>query len=187
MSVLISTPGDTVALAIDSPSLSWMNLDLPNIINMAEPQPHESILILGCSTGELLIEVLKAPGVWNERMVSIDESRLAVQQAVRKLDDLDLLNDRKLICGDPYNLNTIHGLHEASQAHSHTTFDIIFTRNTLPSDASQHNSILRHWASFLTPTSGRMMITYCPCVGETPYLAGIQAMIGNGEVVTRIS
>lgn len=121
-----------------------MNLDLPTIVNMAMPQPHESILILGCATGELLVEVLKAPKVWNGRVVSIEESRVTIQQAIRKLDNLNLLNNKKLICGDIYNLNTIHGLHEASQAYSYTTFDIIFTRNALPSDTSQHNSILRH-------------------------------------------
>ena len=73
MSAPTPTPGDAYALAIDSPALSWMNLDLPNIVNMADSQPHESILILGCSTGELLIEALKAPGVWNGRMIGIDK------------------------------------------------------------------------------------------------------------------
>lgn len=63
MSASTPTPDDAYALDIDSPALSWINLDLPTIVNMTVPQPHESILVLGCATGELLVGVLKAPEV----------------------------------------------------------------------------------------------------------------------------
>lgn len=90
----------------------------------------------GRTTGELVIELLRASGVRHGRIAGIDESHLAVQQAVRTLHDLHLLNDKKLVCGDPYNLDSIDGLREASQAHGHTTFHVRFAQNALPLDNS---------------------------------------------------
>ncbi len=56
-----------------------------------------------------------------------------------------------------------------------------------PADTSQFESILRHWAGFLTPTSGRMVLTYTPCVDGSPYLGGVQAVYGEGKVLARVS
>lgn len=187
MSAPTPTYGDGVALQIDHPSLSWMQHDLPTIVEMAELQPHESVLVVACETGQLILEIVRASNGNHGRMVGVEDSRLAVQLAIQKLDTLGLMQDMRLLCGDPYQLDTINDLDEATEGHSHTTFDIILARNALPPHSSQYTSILRHWTTFLTPTSGRMVVTFSPCDNDNPYLAGVQAVVGDGEVLTRMS
>lgn len=48
MSVPAPTHGDSVALSIDHPSLSWLNWDLTELVKMAEVQASESALVLSC-------------------------------------------------------------------------------------------------------------------------------------------
>lgn len=64
------------------------------------------------------------------RIVGIDETRIVVQQAVQKLDHLDLLNNVARIYGTTHYLDTINGTLDAG--HVQTTFDIISARNSLP-------------------------------------------------------
>lgn len=136
MSAPNPTSGDAAALAIDYPSLNWINLDLGDIIALAELQANESILVVACATGELVLEILLSSGIILGRVVAIDESRLAVQQAVRKLDSLNLIEAASFVYGSPYDL-----LHYTPNP---TTFDTIFARNALPANTSQFESILRH-------------------------------------------
>jgi len=46
---------DGAALSTDHPSLVWINIDMPVVVAMAQVQPHESVLILSCSTNGLAI------------------------------------------------------------------------------------------------------------------------------------
>ena len=78
---------DMAALEIDRPSLSWMQHDLPLIVEMADLQPHESVLIVACGTGQLILEIVRASNGNHGRMVGVDNSRHAVQIAIQKLDD----------------------------------------------------------------------------------------------------
>ena len=106
-----------------------------------------------------MLEILLSSGVIPGRVVAIDKSRLAVQQAVRKLDSLNLIEAARFVCGSSYDLPSVHSLHDAPNP---TTFDTIFAQNALPADTPHFESILRHWAGFLTPISGHMVLTYTP-------------------------
>ena len=112
MSVPAPTYGDGVALSIDHPSLSWLNWDLTELVKMAEVQASESALVLSCATGELVIEFLRVSGAMHGRLVGIDSTRLAVQLAVQKLEQLDLLHNVAFINGDTHHLDTVDGLHD---------------------------------------------------------------------------
>ena len=143
---------DGIALAIDSPELSWMNANFTEFIALADIGAEESVLVLCCSTGELVARILQTlPHTVARRVVGIDEGRLSVQTATRKVDDLDYqggthpLSETLLLCGDPYDLNSIGYLYDESQPSAHTTFDIILVRDALPLDDSRYNEILRHW------------------------------------------
>ena len=97
MSAPNPTSGDAAALAIDHPSLNWMNLDLGDIVTLAELQSNESVLVVACATAEPVMEILLSSGVIPGRVVAIDESRLAVQQAVRRLDSLNLIEAARFV------------------------------------------------------------------------------------------
>lgn len=187
MSAPAPTYGDGNALEIDSPSLSWMQHDLPLIVEMVNLQPHESVLVVACGTGQLILEIVRASNGNHGRIVGVDNARLAVQIAIQKLDDLGLMKDMRLLWGDPDHLDTINDLNEATEGQSHTTFDVVLARNALPPDSSQCSSTLRHWTTFLTPSSGRMVVTFSPCDNNVPYLAGVQIVVGDGTVVGRMS
>ena len=90
-----------------------MNLDLTELVEMAEPQAYESALGPSCGIGQLIIEVLRMSDVMQGRTVDFSETRLVVQQAVQKLDRLDLQNDVAFICGNTHHVDTINGLHDA--------------------------------------------------------------------------
>lgn len=78
MSTPTPTHGDAVALHINHPSMSWMKYDLPEIVKMADLQADETVLVLACETGELILEIVRASGGNHGRMVGVEGSRFAV-------------------------------------------------------------------------------------------------------------
>ena len=90
MSAPTPTYGDGLAHEIDDSSLSWMKEDLPTIVEMADLQSHESVLVVACGTGQLILEIMRASNGNHGRMVGVEDSRLAVQPAIQKLDTLGL-------------------------------------------------------------------------------------------------
>ena len=84
---------------------------------------------------------LRVSGAMHGRIVGIDETHIAVQQAIQKLDRWDFLNNVAFICGNTHHLDTINGRHDAG--HFQTTFDIIFARIALPPSLSQYETLLR--------------------------------------------
>ena len=70
----------------------------------------KSILVLACATGDLMIEVAQASSGSHGRIVGVEESHLAVQLTIRKLDELNLLGDKKLLCGNTYNFDAQRSL-----------------------------------------------------------------------------
>ena len=179
MSAPVPSHADSLAYEIDHPSLSWMNEDLATIVDMANLQSNQSVLVVGCSTGQLILQIVGGPNRTYDRMVGVDNSRASVQVAIQNIDDLGLMNDMRLLYGDPHHLDTINGLGEF--------FDVVLARNALPPDSAQCISILRHWTTVLTPASGRMVVTFSPSVDELACLAGVQAVIGDGAILSRMS
>jgi len=180
------TFGDGIALTIDSPQFAWMDADIPAVVAMSQLQPGDTILILSCSTGAIIVEVVKALGVWPRRVVAIESVHVAIQQAVLKLEAMDLEHNVELICGNTYDMDAISGLQSTTDESARPTFDIILGRNALFFD-SRHNSPLLNWASYLTPTTGRMVVTYTPTHELNPQLAGLQAIYDGKKVLARQS
>ncbi len=177
------TWGDGVALEMDHPSLAWLYADIPTVVNIAQLQPHESVLILSCSTGLLAVAALKALGDHYRRIVGVDSVRGALQQAALKFEASGIGNDIELLHSNFYDLNSLTGLQVPAQDPSPPAFDVVFARNALPPGQSDWQSLLQYWASHCTHGTGRLVTTFSHGDTENPHLAGIQAVDNDSNIV----
>ena len=178
---------DGVALSLDQASLAWMNADIHGLLAIARLQPNDSVLVIGCGTAGLAIEAVKVLGPGHGRIVGIDPSRGMIQQAVIKLETLNMSDDIGLYRGDVTQLNSIADFHNTSQAQSPPIFDTLFACNVLPIELFQAEAALRHWSAYLTPQTGRMVVTFCPSDTKNAHLAGVQCVFQGDQVMARVS
>jgi len=63
--------------------------------------------------------------------------------------------------GDITHLDAINGFQNASTSQTSPTSDFVLARYVLGSiKVSDQANILRHWASYMTPITGRMVVSF---------------------------
>ncbi len=82
-----------------------------------------------------------------------------------------------------YQLDLIAEVQAMTQTQSPPTFDVIFARNALPSFHPACVTALQRWAELLNLTTGRMVTTFGPTDVRQRYLAGMECMLGRGDVM----
>ncbi|KAF6238691.1 hypothetical protein HO173_003197 [Letharia columbiana] len=161
---------------------------------MANLQPGSSILDLGCGVARVAIAARNVLGTSHGRIVAIDISLGCLQEAQRELERAHLENEITLLHGDISGMSDIEGLRSLG-SDVKPTFDVIFARNVLNSvPPEQRAAILQHWATYLTPDTGRMILTL-GMVAENPgevleyeaEIAGILVVHSIGQVLSRLN
>ena len=153
-----------VASDLSRPDMSFLNETVDSFVAMANLQPGSSILDLGCGIAQVAIAARNVLDGTQARIVAIDNSDQMLMEAGRELHRTGLEDEITLLAGDITEMGSIRGLLSQSDS-ARPTFDVIFARNVLgliPTE--RHVAVLQHWATYLTPGTGRMVLTHGVCV-----------------------
>ena len=133
---------------------------VPLFVGLADLQPGSSVLELGYGGSAKVAAVAKAVlGIAHGLIVVVEASYKSLLQGQRVLRYVGLQNDITLEFGDLMSLEAIPSL-RASAGQSHPTFDVIYAKDVLVRMSDELRvPALRHWAKYLTPCTGRMVIT----------------------------
>lgn len=159
------------------------HVDVPTIVAVADLKPSDTILVLNCTFGNVLVEVVKRLGTNHGRIVGVDYRVNDLQQLSSILGAEGLDSKIELFVGDHTHLYEIIGLQDPRQPASHSTFDMVFAPLPLPLNPT----LLSSWASYLSSPNGSMVVQLYPSTDEALLLAGIQAVDAQRDIVVRFS
>ncbi|KAF6238682.1 hypothetical protein HO173_003188 [Letharia columbiana] len=137
-----------------------VNATIMPFLDLARLQPGLSVLDLGCGSCEVAVRVKIFLGGSHGLIVGILESHDTMQQARCSLKTFGYANAITLYHGDPIHLNNIPGFDRTSSDSNRPFFDVIFARNLLSNVSPfEREEVLRHWANYKAPGSGRLMVS----------------------------
>ena len=180
-----------VASSLSEPRMSFLDETVNSFVAMANLQPGSSVLDLGCGIARVAIAARNVLGGTQTRIVAIDKSDQMLMEAEQELRRTGLKDEITLLAGDITQMDSIQSLLSQS-SHARPTFDVIFARNVLGHfPTGQHVALLQHWATYLTPVTGRMVLTqgvFAQHAGEKEgEIAGaVLVKRGDGRVMMRI-
>ena len=149
--------------------------DIAAFVALADLQPGASVLELGHGGGAQVAMVAKE--VLKDKygpIIVVDALSQSLLEARSWLKCLDWTDKITLECGDLTALDAVPSL-RASEGQSHKTFDVIFAKDVLRHIPDRLRvPALRHWADYLTPCTGRMIMTYH---------LGVKACLDTAEIV----
>lgn len=145
------------------------------IVRLAAVQAGESVLFITCRQGSLIVEVLRSVGKDHGLFVCLDAHHLPRQQTALAVEASGLEENVSILECPQYGRSGITT--SLSSAGRPSQFDAIIAFRALPSDRSQHQAILHDWAAFLTPETGRMIVSAPACgEGYLPLYSAIQVI-----------
>ena len=154
------TERDNLAVNLDHPGNSWLQMDILALVDAAKLQPNESVLDVFCATGALLLEIQEQLGNNHGRLVGIDQSRAMVQRAVANAERKNLSGHFIFFHGDFKDLGSVQDLQQASSSTAIPHFDVVFARDALPEGLHQQRSALNQYKQYLTPGTGRLVVSF---------------------------
>ena len=162
---------------MQSPSVCWAYEGIAAFVALADLQPGESVLELGHGGGAQVAMVAKE--VLKDKygpIIVVDALSQSLLEARSWLKCLDWTDKIILESGDLTSLEAIPSLC-ALEGQFHNTFDVIFAKDVLRHIPERLRvPALRHWTKYLTPYTGRMIITYHLGVEACLDTAGIVAI-----------
>ena len=136
--------------------------DIPQYIELADLQPGERVLDLGCGNAAMAIAAMAIAAmaiaakikVGTGLVVGIDISAQMLRLAHRRVADAGLEGQVELLKGNAEDLSAL------AASNNWQGFDVILCRRLICNLADRQVAALRHIASFLAP-GGRIVVDQC--------------------------
>ena len=125
-----------------------------------------------CGDGELLVEMVGKLGGSAGLIVGLDKDRSLLESAKDTLKSKDLEKYVRLLRADLLNLDITTVVDALIKVQLPQIFDLIFAIDALPSAVPARTTALRTLLSYLTPTSGRMVVTFRHRDGDLGEIVG---------------
>lgn len=140
-----------------------------------------------CGDGDLLVEMAGKVGESAGLIVGLDKDLSLLHSARDTLKSKDFFKYIRLLRADILTLDISTVSEALTKAQLPQTFDVIFAVDALPSTSAARTTALRTLTSGLTPTSGRMVVTFRHHDGVLGEIVGSVRFDAQNEVHYRTS